>query len=136
MIRTQSERDSVPWSSLAGAMSAPTPFPDQPHEDPWGPQEPQWGSQPPQMGAPPLAGWWSRVGASILDGLIALGFLIIPVIIVAVLVSNGSDSGNTTISATRDIDTLFTVAFILIYYPLTTRRSGAHNGQTWGKQAL
>jgi len=88
------------------------------------------------MGAPPLAGWWSRVGASILDGLIALGFLIIPVIIVAVLVSNGSDSGNTTISATRGIDTLFTVAFILIYYPLTTRRSGAHNGQTWGKQAL
>ena len=28
------------------------------------------------------------------------------------------------------------LAFSLLYGPLLMRRSGAHNGQTWGKQAL
>src|SRR3954453_23151654 len=124
-------------------MSAPMP-PDQPQEPQWGPQQPQWASQQPQwspqqsqwgspqMAGPPLAGWWSRVGAALLDGLIGIGFLILPAIIIAVLVSGGSDDSNTTFDAARGVDSLLYIVFVLIYYPLTMKRAGAHNGQTWG----
>lgn len=68
------------------------------------------------------AGWWSRVGATLLDGLI----LLIPLIIVGVVV--GSDAAGVTYAITLLIS--------LLYAPLLMARTGDDNGQTLGKQAL
>jgi uncharacterized RDD family membrane protein YckC len=67
-------------------MSAPTPFPE-PSQDPYyQPQDPYYQQQAgPPMGGPMLAGWWSRVGAAILDALIAIAILIVPVIAIIVV---------------------------------------------------
>src|SRR3954454_22016176 len=108
-------------------MSAPTPFPDQPHEDPWGPQEPQWGSQPPQMGAPPLSGWWRRVGGYIID-------LILLAVIAAVVAGIVA-----AVAGSKSFQPVWSLVWILldIAYPaLTMGRSGPNNGQTLGMQAL
>src|SRR4051794_1640784 len=117
-------------------MSAPTPFPDQPHEPQWGSQDPQWGSPPPQAGMAPLSGWWPRVGAQLLDALIFIGFAIVPVIVIAVIVGAGSGDSDAAGAAAEVIYFVIFVAFYLIYYPLTMKRPGVHNGQSWGKQAL
>ena len=83
----------------------------------------------------PYAGWWSRVGASLLDGLIAFGFMIVPLgaIAVALYVTQDEETADTLVDV---ISIPFTIAFLLIYFPLTMRRLNEHNGQTWGKQAL
>jgi uncharacterized RDD family membrane protein YckC len=111
-------------------MSAPTPFPS---PDPYY-QPPQYASGPP-MGGPPLAGWWSRVGAALLDGLIALGILIVPLIIISVVVFGSLDE-DTADPLARLVFSLIGFAYVLVYYPLTMKRPGQHNGQTFGKQIV
>jgi uncharacterized RDD family membrane protein YckC len=82
-----------------------------------------------------LAGWWSRVGAQLLDLMIVWipGGLLIGGLAVAV-----ADQPR---NGTRDVlIVLMIVASLLVmathyfYAPLLMRRRGAHNGQTWGKQ--
>ena len=96
----------------------------------------QWGypSQPQEQAAVEYAGWWWRVLASIIDGLISFGFLLaagIPFGVVGYLTLSEE-----TLNTVIDIASIpYTIAFLLLYYPLTMRREGAHNGQTWGKQA-
>jgi uncharacterized RDD family membrane protein YckC len=85
---------------------------------------------------PPLAGWWQRVGAQLLDALILIAFAIVPVIIVAVIVAGGSGDSDSAGAAAEAVYFVIVLAFYLIYYPLTMKRPGAHNGQSWGKQAL
>src|SRR4051794_869991 len=118
-------------------MSAPTPFPE-PSQDPYyQPQDPYY--QPPgpspMGGAPMLAGWWSRVGAAILDGLIAIAILIIPVVAIIVVLFLTLDED--TASGIVNIAIYpFWFAWLFLYYPLTMKRVGQHNGQTFGKQIV
>src|SRR5215204_170846 len=69
------------------------PPPDYPPPPPgYYPTPPGYGQQPPGQGyaypggpARPYAGWWVRVGASLLDGLIVLGVILVPFIVGAVI---------------------------------------------------
>ena len=70
-------------------------------------------------GRQPLAGWWSRVGAALLDGLI-VG---VPVAAIALAVD-------------PLLGILLGVTASLTYYPLLMMRDGAVNGQTLGKQVV
>ena len=122
-----------------------------PQAAPPGPQAPTGPESPPGYGGPvppggwqqpiaqytgwqgaPLAGWWSRVGAQILDWLI----LTVPVVVIVVLVvvvAAGSDVGAVV---TGLIAFLAYVVAAIFYAPVLMKRPGARNGQTWGKQAL
>ena len=82
-------------------------------------------SPPPQTGARPFAGWWSRVAAQIIDSLIVA---IVPLLIYFVVIGD-SATGQIVLSG------LIIVASA-VYYALTVGRSGEHNGQSIGKQAL
>ena len=104
-------------------MSAPAP-----HEPPPGPVVP-----PRQE----LASWGLRALAALIDWLISLACAA-PVAIVALLaeiVAPGlSDEEQDTLLDLTVFPIYF--AWLLFYYGLTMRRRGAHNGQTWGKQAM
>ena len=94
----------------------------------WGQPEPQW--QP----AVEYAGWWSRVLASILDSLVAFGFIFVAALPLAIVGYAALDEE--TLKRVSDYVSIpLVLAFLLLYYPLTMRRPDARNGQTWGKQA-
>jgi uncharacterized RDD family membrane protein YckC len=79
-----------------------------------------------------LASWGSRVGATLLDGLI----LLLPTIgLIALVVGAflGSDVAGVLVLLTSVL--IFFVVTIL-YAPLLMARGGEHNGQTFGKQAV
>jgi uncharacterized RDD family membrane protein YckC len=80
----------------------------------------------------PLAGWWSRVGAQILDWLI-LTIPVIAIVVLVVIVAAGSDVGAVV---TAIISTFAYLIAALFYAPLLMKRPGAQNGQTWGKQVI
>jgi uncharacterized RDD family membrane protein YckC len=85
----------------------------------------------PWAGAP-LAGWGSRVGATLLDGLI----LLLPIallIVLAIVVAQGSDAGAVAVIVIGVLAYLFAVMF---YASLLMQREGQNNGQTWGKQIV
>jgi uncharacterized RDD family membrane protein YckC len=135
------------------------PTPDPPSSPPPGPQAPSGPQAPPAgpEGAPsycgpvppggwerpiahpgagwqgrPLAGWGSRVGATLIDAVI----LLVPVILLAVIVigiAAGSDAG-AVVTGLLGFLAYLVVAFL--YAPLLMARDGARNGQTWGKQAV
>jgi uncharacterized RDD family membrane protein YckC len=73
----------------------------------------------------PLAGWWSRVGAQIIDWILGLAVLWIGEVLLI--------TGKTGIGLAIMFVGLI-VAFL--YYPLTMMREGEQNGQTVGKQSL
>jgi uncharacterized RDD family membrane protein YckC len=135
-----------PQSPAPGGAPPPPSGPQSPeHPGPEGPPSSYGGPVPPggwqaPAGPPahqpwagaPLAGWWSRVGAALIDGLI----LTIPVfILVAIIigVASGSDIGAVV---TGLIGFLAYVLAVLFYAPVLMARDGEHNGQSWGKQAL
>lgn len=79
-----------------------------------------------------LASRWRRFWAILLDGV----FIAIPVFAIAIVVALAS--GDTDADSTATIATIYAVygLAVLLYYPLTLSRRGAHNGQTFGKQLL
>ncbi len=100
----------------------------------------------------PLAAWWPRAGAFIIDGLISLAFSL-PFLIIAVVLAAGIDwqaidiskSGELTgISEADTVGVGLAVIIALIgsltvgltYQPLTMARKGEQNGRTWGMQLL
>lgn len=88
-------------------------------------QHPGWSGQP-------LASWWSRVAATLLDWLI----LLVPVILLTVIVvaiAAGSDTGAVV---TGILGGLAFLVVLLIYAPTLMAREGQNNGQTWGKQVV
>ena len=95
-----------------------------------------------------LSGWWPRVGATLLDGLIVLA-LNLPTLCVALAVATGGGvhvqttvTGHATFTLSHEMKVVAVIAGLayltsaLLYAPLLLRREGRHNGQTWGKQAL
>ena len=78
------------------------------------------GYMPPETKPGGMAGWWSRVGATLLDGLI----IFVPLLLggIATIVSD-------TLGA---VFALVYLAAIFIYAPVMLT---VHEGRTWGKQA-
>ena len=81
----------------------------------------------------PLASWGSRVGATLLDGLILLIPSAILVALVIGVFAAGSDVGGVVVAI---IAFLAYVVAALFYAPVLMARTGERNGQTWGKQIL
>jgi uncharacterized RDD family membrane protein YckC len=79
-----------------------------------------------------LSGWWRRVGAQIVDSLI-LTIPAVLIVILVVVVAAGSDVGAVV---TGIVSSLAYVVAAIFYAPVLMKRSGRHNGQTWGKQAV
>jgi uncharacterized RDD family membrane protein YckC len=120
------------WQPPAPPGEAPFP----PAEAPQPPAQPPPGYPPPASYQPPppvpyggrqwppgtwngreLGGWWQRVGAALLDGLI-VG---LPILVVIIAVD-------------PLLGILLGLTATLTYYPLTMMREGQANGQTIGKQ--
>ena len=86
----------------------------------------------------PLASWGSRAGAALVDlvmmGLpaVLLAFLIFGGVAAAFDRSDGLGIFSLLLGVLTYLALLLAVA--ILYAPLLMRRSGAHNGQTWGKQ--
>lgn len=92
--------------------------------------------KPPKPGTDRLAGWGSRFAAQLIDWVVVLvPGSILGILVVGLYVDND------------DVDTLAAIGvfvlflmllflMLLFYGPVLMRRSGEHNGQTWGKQAL
>lgn len=120
----------------AGYPPAPPAAPESPPGyggpvPPGGWQQPL-AQQPHAFAGAPLSGWWRRVGAAVIDGLI-LTLPVILIVILVVVVAAGSDVGAVV---TAVIATLAYVVAAIFYAPVLMKREGAHNGQTWGKQAM
>ena len=97
--------------------------------------QPGTGSYPPSEGDEyELSGWWRRVGAVLLDGLV----LLIPLIVIGLLTRSYTTTTdpNTGIRTTHIsvltsvLDTVLWGAYVVFFLA----RAGAHNGQTLGKQ--
>jgi uncharacterized RDD family membrane protein YckC len=88
----------------------------------------------------PLAGWWSRVAATLIDGLIIgipATLLFFAVIAGAVGITGGDEGASVwAIVGGLLIWFLLVAVLALVYAPATMSRDGAANGQTWGKQLL
>ncbi|MDO8212888.1 RDD family protein [Conexibacter sp. CPCC 206217] len=79
-----------------------------------------------------LASRWRRFWAIVLDGI----FIAIPVFVIAIVVA--VSTGDSDADGTATAITIYAVyaLAVLLYYPLTLSRRGAHNGQTFGKQLM
>jgi uncharacterized RDD family membrane protein YckC len=80
------------------------------------------------MKSAPKAGWWQRVGATLIDGLLLSA---VALIVGIALSAGGTSSQDATIA-------IYAVVFFaaLIYSPLLMAREGDANGQTIGKRAM
>jgi uncharacterized RDD family membrane protein YckC len=79
------------------------------------------------FGALELATWWSRVGAAVLDGLLA----ILPMVVGIVLAAVSSGALN-VVGAVLIVGGIVWAYFV--YYPVFMARTGERNGQSLGKQ--
>ena len=126
---------SAPGPEGPGGLPKAPPAPEAPAYG--GPVPPGGWDQP--IGQAPhvfagaeLSGWWRRVGAQVIDSLI-LTIPAVLIVILVVVVAAGSDVGAVV---TGIVSTLAYVVAAILYAPVLMKRPGAHNGQTWGKQAL
>jgi uncharacterized RDD family membrane protein YckC len=80
------------------------------------------------MKSAPKAGWWQRVGATLIDGLILSA---VALVVGISLSAGGTSSQDATIG-------IYAVVFFasLVYSPLLMARQGDANGQTIGKRAM
>jgi uncharacterized RDD family membrane protein YckC len=75
-----------------------------------------------------LSGWWRRVGAALIDGLM-LG------VSGAILGAVFAAAGGANDDATTAVTLVLGLALGIVYYGALMSRTGANNGQTLGKQA-
>lgn len=114
-----------------------------------GQQPPVYGQTPPGYGAPgypagpatPYAGWWSRVGAAILDGLIGLVVLIVPVVVGAMIAFSGAETDPITdeVSGVNGAGVALMVLGLLVYIGFDIWNRGVRvgsKGQSLGKQIV
>ena len=103
-------------------------------------------AQQPAVKAPPadhpkelpwrLAGWWSRVGAQLLDLLfvwLPASALLVGPILAAEAARDGSGA-ETAWLIVAIVATFVAIGVHLFYAPLLMKRKGKHNGQSLGKQ--
>jgi uncharacterized RDD family membrane protein YckC len=83
-------------------------------------------------GGVPLAGWGSRVGATLLDWLI----LLIPVVVLSILIIGIAAGSDTGAIVTGILGFLAYFIASLFYAPLLMARGAQNNGQTFGKQIV
>lgn len=130
------ELPAAPPGPQSPALPQPPPPPQGPPS--YGGQQPPGGWHAPPAPVPsawagaPLAGWGSRVGATLLDGLI----LLVPVAVligVGLAIAQGSNAG----AAVTIVIGFLAYAFAILFYaPLLMKRPGECNGQTFGKQIV
>lgn len=103
-------------------------------------------AQQPAVKAPPaehpkelpwrLAGWWSRVGAQLLDLLIvwlpASAVLVAPIL--AAEAARDGSGAETAWLVVAIVATFLAIGAHLFYAPLLMKRKGKRNGQSFGKQ--
>jgi uncharacterized RDD family membrane protein YckC len=140
---------NYPPAGQPGYPGAPPPYPGaavppyQQYQAPL-PGQPgyQWGGAAP---AYPYASFWMRVGSAIIDRLIVLLILAAPVALGIILIVNSVDTSSSDDSTSVTNGGLLAIGILLIvigaiigllYEPLMTARTGAHNGQTLGRQAV
>ncbi len=81
----------------------------------------------------PLASWWSRVGAALLDWLI----MFVPLaILITVLVVVAVDGSGAVAIVGWSLAVAAYLAVVGLYAPLLMARGGSVNGQTWGRQIV
>jgi uncharacterized RDD family membrane protein YckC len=114
-------------SGLPGYTSPPPPGAG-------GPVAPAFGQQPTTFGGQfVLAGWWSRVGAYLIDGLIVgVGALILFLPLVAAGLTVDTDAGWATLIAAGIVWVLCLAVAALFYAPVMMART---NGRTLGRMA-
>lgn len=134
---------SQPLPPYSPPAPTPTPGPETPGAPPapgyGGPVPPGGWQQPPAAPAhgqvrAPLASWGSRLGAYLIDGMIV--FLPASILAGTVLGGVGDDLSWVGAIAAFLGWALVLLIVVLLYAPVLMMRSGAHNGQTWGKQLL
>jgi uncharacterized RDD family membrane protein YckC len=104
------------------------PAPPSGWQDPIARPAPGWAGKP-------LASWGSRVGATLIDGLV----LLIPAVVLGWLIVGAAFDGDSSTWVVLGASVLYVVAMaavVFLYAPLLSMRSGVHNGQTLGKQAI
>jgi uncharacterized RDD family membrane protein YckC len=84
----------------------------------------------------PLASWGSRVAAWFVDLLILIVIFFIVVLVIAAIAGGMSELSEGAAIVTAIVFGLTFVISLAFYAPLLMMRSGAHNGQTLGKQAV
>lgn len=117
----------------------------------YGQPPPGYGQPPPtnpyesQTGGPPVgvyASWWSRVGAQLLDGLIALAVIIVPLIVGLVIGFKDVETDPVTDEITGGVAAsgiLILVLTLLLYLGFDLWNRGVRvgkRGQSFGKQIV
>jgi uncharacterized RDD family membrane protein YckC len=113
------------------------PYPQQPYQPPGypGPVPPGGWQQPvakPAWAGPPLADWWPRVGATLLDWLVVF-VAFVPLVVPGIVLVAVNDGGALGI-VLLVLGGLTWAVGSFLYAPFFVQRSGQHNGQTLGKQ--
>ena len=88
------------------------------------------GQMPMSHGA--LAGWGSRVGATLLDRLIVFAMIAVLVLLIVAAAAASATAG-IIVGIILGLGALIVALF---YAPVLMARDGARNGQTYGKQAV
>lgn len=84
--------------------------------------------------------WWARFGATLVDGILST-VVVLALSALAGAMATGASGGSDAAVVGGVITAIFAylafnLLWVLFYAPLTMRRPGEHNGQTFGKQLL
>lgn len=125
---------------MTGPPEPPSPPPAPETPQPYGGPVPPGGWHRPAAGpafAGDLAGWWPRVWAYLVDGLIVgvPALVILALLGFGLVAGEGTDTFVALVGATI-LTVLVIVVIAFLYAPLLMMREGARNGQTLGKQWL
>ena len=102
----------------------------------------------PRAGGPTYAGWWSRVAATLIDGFIAIPFMIPGLVFIGLSFAAGHDGTCTNFNSVEGVSrscrqpnlgllglgVLAMVAAYVLYYVILCRMLG-RTAQTWGRKA-
>ncbi|MEA2179487.1 MAG: hypothetical protein QOG77_2784 [Solirubrobacteraceae bacterium] len=83
--------------------------------------------------APEYAGWGQRFGAYLLDLAIQIAFAV--VVSVVLLGPSAFEEDSEVDGTLNGLSYVITAAASIAYFAILMRRTGARNGQTWGRQA-
>ena len=78
------------------------------------------------------AGWWSRAGALLIDGLILSVPSVVGIVILVAAGAAGDDDGNSAVALVGLLFIFCAIVLPFVYFPYLHSRE---HGQTWGKRA-